>query len=73
MTTAQIRQYPFSQSDQLDVDPLFAVLRKEEPLCRVRMPYGEPAWLATRYADVRTVLGDARFSRAAATGRPATS
>ena len=69
MTTAQIRQYPFSQSDQLDVDPLFAVLRKEEPLCRVRMPYGEPAWLATRYADVRTVLGDARFSRAAATGR----
>ncbi|MGB3438140.1 MAG: cytochrome P450 [Actinophytocola sp.] len=67
--TAQIRDYPFSQSDRLDVDPLFAVLRKEEPLCRVQMPYGEPAWFATRYADVRTVLGDARFSRAAATGR----
>jgi cytochrome P450 len=35
----------------------------------VQLPYGEPAWLATRYADVKIVLGDARFSRAAATGR----
>lgn len=69
MTTSETRAYPFSHSDELDVDPLFAVLREEEPLCRVRLPYGEPAWLATRYADVRTVLGDARFSRAAATGR----
>jgi cytochrome P450 len=69
MTTTETRDYPFSQSDRLDVDPLFAVLRKEEPLCRVQLPYGEPAWLASRYADVRTVLGDARFSRAAATGR----
>ncbi|TDV57675.1 cytochrome P450 [Actinophytocola oryzae] len=69
MTTTETRQYPFSQSDRLDVDPLFAVLRREEPLCRVQMPYGEPAWLATRYADVKVVLGDARFSRAAATGR----
>ncbi|GAB3430550.1 cytochrome P450 [Actinophytocola sediminis] len=69
MTTAEVRNYPFTQSDRLDTDPLFAVLRKEEPLCRVQLPYGEPAWFATRYADVKTVLGDARFSRAAATGR----
>src|SRR5262249_15054978 len=27
------------------------------------MPLGERAWLATRYADVRLVLGDNRFSR----------
>ncbi|MBM0257139.1 cytochrome P450 [Micromonospora sp. 4G55] len=33
------------------------------------MPFGEPAWLATRHADVRTVLGDPRFSRAASVGR----
>jgi cytochrome P450 len=33
------------------------------------LPYGEPGWLATRYADVKVVLGDARFSRAAAMGR----
>ena len=28
------------------------------------MPYGEPAWLVTRYAEARLVLGDRRFSRA---------
>src|SRR5690242_1573644 len=36
-------------------------------MIRVQMPYGEPAWLATRYADARLVLGEARFSRALAT------
>jgi cytochrome P450 RapN len=35
---------------------------------KVRMTYGQPAWLATRYEDVKTVLGDSRFSRAAAVG-----
>lgn len=34
---------------------------------RIKLPYGEPAWLATRYRDVRLVLGDRRFSRARAT------
>ncbi|SBT51225.1 cytochrome P450 [Micromonospora auratinigra] len=61
-------RYPFSAPDRLDLDPRYAELR-EQPLVRVRLPYGEPAWLATRHADVRTVLGDARFSRAAAVGR----
>ena len=35
------------------------------------MPYGGDAWLATRYEDVRTVLADPRFSRAAAVGTAA--
>ncbi|MFD7061132.1 cytochrome P450 [Streptomyces sp. NPDC059906] len=35
---------------------------------RVTMPYGGDAWLVTRYEDVRTVLADPRFSRAAAAG-----
>ena len=48
---------------------MFAQLREREPLIRVRLPYGEPAWLATRYEDVKVVLGDPRFSRAAAVGR----
>ncbi|MEU4379293.1 cytochrome P450 [Micromonospora echinofusca] len=67
-TTAPQR-YPFSDPDRLDLDPRYARLRRDEPLTRIRMPYGEPAWLATRHADVRTVLGDARFSRAASVGR----
>lgn len=33
------------------------------------MPYGGVAWLATRYEDVKAVLADPRFSRAAAAGR----
>ncbi|MCM0675547.1 cytochrome P450 [Micromonospora phytophila] len=63
------QRYPFSDPVRLDLDPRYARLRREQPLTRVRMPFGEPAWLATRHADVRTVLGDPRFSRAASVGR----
>ncbi|MFJ6198741.1 cytochrome P450 [Micromonospora sp. NPDC092111] len=63
------QQYPFTDPHRLDVDPRYARLRREQPLTRIRLPFGEPAWLATRYADVRTVLGDPRFSRAASVGR----
>lgn len=63
-----VRTYPFGAPDRLNLDPLYAQLRTE-PLTRVRMPFGEQAWLATRYEDVRTVLGDPRFSRAASVGR----
>jgi cytochrome P450 len=69
MTTTEPKAFPFSQPDRLEVDPLFTELRREEPLVRVRLPYGEPAWLATRYEDVKVVLGDPRFSRAASTDR----
>jgi cytochrome P450 len=60
------RAYPFNPPDRLHLDPHYAELREHEPLSRIRMPHGEEAWLATRYADVRIVLGDPRFSRAAA-------
>ncbi|MDI5976929.1 cytochrome P450 [Amycolatopsis magusensis] len=63
------RSYPFSQPKKLDNEPLFRALREQEPLSRVVLPYGEPAWLATRYEDVKVVLGDPRFSRAASVGR----
>ncbi|MEU7906890.1 cytochrome P450 [Actinoplanes sp. NPDC049118] len=59
------RSYPFGVPDRLNLDPLYARLRTQEPITRVRLPFGEEAWLATRHADVRTVLGDPRFSRAA--------
>ncbi|WP_223198443.1 cytochrome P450 [Solihabitans fulvus] len=62
------RIYPFT-AEQLRLDPLYAHLRKEEPLTRVRLPFGEDAWLATRHVDARVVLGDARFSRALSVGR----
>lgn len=65
MSTTRARAYPFNAGEGLDLDPLYAQLRAEEPLARVQLPHGEPAWLATRYEDARVVLGDARFSRAA--------
>jgi cytochrome P450 len=68
-TTTRPQRYPFSDPDRLNLDPRYARLRRDEPLTRIRMPFGEPAWLATRHADVRTVLGDPRFSRAASVGR----
>jgi cytochrome P450 len=60
--------YLYSHGDPhgLDPDPLYAQLRPTEPIARVQLPYGREAWLATRYDTVKSVLGDPRFSRAAA-------
>ena len=69
MTTTEPRAYPFSQVNRLDMEPLLATLRREEPLTRVQLAYGEPTWLATRYEDAKIVLSDPRFSRAAAADR----
>jgi cytochrome P450 len=48
----------------LDLDPTYAYLREYEPLAAVQQPFGDRAWLLTRYDDVRLVLSDTRFSRA---------
>ncbi|EKX66295.1 cytochrome P450 [Streptomyces ipomoeae] len=58
--------YPF-EPHGLELPPAYAELR-EQPLARIRMPYGDGAWLVTRYEDVRAVLADPRFSLAAAMG-----
>jgi len=55
--------YPFNQEEGLGLNEAYAAAREAPGLIRVRMPYGEPAWLATRYADAKLVLGDLRFSR----------
>ena len=65
----RVHSYPFSDPDRLVLDPMYAYLREHEPVARVRLPYGEPGWLVTRYADARTVYGDPRFSRAASVDR----
>ncbi|MFJ8689746.1 cytochrome P450 [Micromonospora wenchangensis] len=65
----EIRKYPFSEAPGIDIDPTYGLLRSTEPLARVQLPYGEVCWLATRYEDVKTVLTDPRFSRAAAQGK----
>ncbi|WP_405165210.1 cytochrome P450 [Nocardia sp. NBC_01499] len=65
----EVRQYPFGEPVRLDMDPLFAKLRREEPVSRVKLPYGDEGWLVTRYADAKLVLADPRFSRAATVDR----
>jgi cytochrome P450 PksS len=43
--------------------PFYAELRANDPICRVKMPDGQIAYLVTRYADVVTVLKDERFAK----------
>ena len=45
-----------------DPYPAYARLQTEAPACRVELPDGSPAWLVTRYADVRALLADPRMS-----------
>ncbi|MEU9338936.1 cytochrome P450 [Streptomyces sp. NPDC048290] len=61
-------RYPFTSPECLDLSPRYPELRAG-PLPRVKLPYGEDAWLVTRYADARLVLADHRFSLAAGVHR----
>ncbi|MFF1462011.1 cytochrome P450 [Streptomyces sp. NPDC058330] len=58
--------YPFNEPAGLGLAEAYREALEQPGLLRVRLAYGEPAWLATRYADARLVLGDRRFSRAEA-------
>jgi cytochrome P450 len=49
--------------------PQLAELRASQPVARVTLEDGTMGYLVTRYADVRQVLIDPRFSRAAANAR----
>ncbi|MFF4095633.1 cytochrome P450 [Streptomyces sp. NPDC001834] len=71
MTTADATPlaYPFNTAAGLELAEEYERVRDQPGLLRVQMPYGEPAWLVTRYADARLVLGDQRFSRAASVSR----
>jgi cytochrome P450 len=64
----------YVRRDGLDPDPRLAELRAARPVSRITMPWGQQAWLVTRYADVRAVLGDAggfgNGSRQGFAGRP---
>jgi cytochrome P450 len=61
----QLPQFPFPGSSYRGPAPLFARLREETPVVRVQWTGGGHAWLITRHRDVRAVLDDPRFSRAA--------
>ncbi|MEU6326355.1 cytochrome P450 [Streptomyces sp. NPDC047049] len=62
--TAQVTLATSFPWPRLPFDPpeIYAWLREERPVTRVTTRAGEPAWLVTRYDDVRAVLADPRVS-----------
>ncbi len=58
----EIIDYPMVGEQALDIDPLYRELQQQGPI-KVRLPYGEPCWLATRYDDVKLIHFDRRFSK----------
>lgn len=57
------RTYPFQRKRPFQMPEEFGWLRANEPVARVKLASGDPAWLVTRYDDVRAALTDPRFSR----------
>lgn len=43
--------------------PILALLRAEQPICRVTLPDKTPVWLVTRYEDVKRLLTDERLAK----------
>lgn len=67
MQTVDPPVFPFDTSPAADDDTGLARLRDEGPLRQVRIPTGEVVWLVTRHAEVKQLVSDQRFSRAANT------
>ncbi len=60
--TADRPSWPFERSCPLSPPPAFAELREREPVSQVTLWNGAPAWLATRYHDIRALLVDPLMS-----------
>ncbi|MBW8794811.1 MAG: cytochrome P450 [Streptomyces sp.] len=60
---AERSRLPFARPNVLDLAPLYEVLRREAPITPVTTPAGDPAWLVTRFEEVRDLLGDKRLGR----------
>ncbi|MCW7988079.1 Cytochrome P450 [Streptomyces sp. SceaMP-e96] len=71
MTNTQpLKAQPTVRSCPFDPPEEYRTLREQEPVAPVTFPDGSAGWLVTRYEDVRTVLGDPRFSTKHALRRP---
>ncbi|MER7024713.1 MULTISPECIES: cytochrome P450 [Streptomyces] len=67
MTENAELRFPFpNAAAPLEPAEEYARLRARRPVVAVTLPTGDRAWLVTRYADVRQIYTDPRFSRAAA-------
>jgi cytochrome P450 len=57
--------FPFDTPPELDAEPEYAQLRRENPVPKVRLAPGGEAYLVSRYEDIKQVFSDPVFSRAA--------
>ncbi|GAB2592085.1 cytochrome P450 [Streptomyces capparidis] len=62
--------YPFIWRSLYEYPPEYREVRATAPITKVRLPNNALAWLVTRHRDVRAVLADPRFSRAAVKTSP---
>jgi cytochrome P450 len=60
-----------SAAHKAEAYTVYARLRAEMPVCRVKLPIGETAWLVSRYDDVSRLLKDPRFAKDPANARTA--
>jgi cytochrome P450 len=56
------RSWPFERVHPLDPPPELAEIRATDPLTHVTLWNGASIWMATRYEDIRSLLGDARLT-----------
>ncbi|MFC4006243.1 cytochrome P450 [Nonomuraea purpurea] len=63
MSVEQIPDYPFSNPSALEPPQQWASMRDGCPVAPIRLASGDQALLLTRYADVKQVLSDPRFTR----------
>ena len=59
----QVLSYPIPNDAALEPPAEWAELRSTCPVAHVKLPSGDRATLLTRYADVKKVLADPRFTR----------
>ncbi|MEV4183952.1 cytochrome P450 [Streptosporangium canum] len=59
----QVLSYPIPNDTALEPPAEWAELRGTCPVAHVKLPSGDQATLLTRYADVKQVLADPRFTR----------
>ncbi|KAI1275480.1 cytochrome P450 [Xylaria sp. FL0933] len=56
------QEFPFAREKANDPPPLYAKLRREDPVSKVKLPNGHFAWLLTRHEDIREALSSGKLS-----------
>lgn len=52
-----------SQTHKASAHAVYARLRRDAPICRIKLATGQQAWLLTRYEDVSRLLKDDRLAK----------